>query len=723
MAVDTLEVGKHVAKSLGLPVDQVQRTLALLDDGNTVPFIARYRKEATGGLDEVQIRDIAATTEKYRALIARKADVIRLIGEQDKLTPELEAAINQAETLQAVDDLYRPYRPRRRTRADIARARGLEPLAQALLVPTTTWQQAQHLAAAAVTACTELPDTDVALAGTADIIAEQIADDATTRAQVRTLTYESGVIASSSALTAEKSAERTVYEAYYDFSRPIKLIKPYAVLAIDRGEREEVLKVSLQAPVEAILAAIENGWVRNHDLQVRTFLTATVADAYKRLLAPAIERELRRQLTETAGEHATRIFARNLESLLMQPPVRGRSILGIDPGYRTGCKLAVLDDTGRLLAVDVMYPHPPQNQVDVALTKLRQLITTHDVHLVAIGNGTASRETEALVAKAINDMPQVAYVIVSEAGASVYSASDTARTELPQLDVSARGTVSIARRVLDPLAELVKIDPKSIGVGQYQHDVDQKGLASALTAVVESCVNRVGVHVNTASPALLQYVAGISANVSRQIVAYREENGPFRRRKDLLKVKGLGPKTYEQAAGFLRIPDGDEPLDGTAVHPESYAVANGVLQAAGLTELAVRADQEARATLRALHAPTLANQLGAGIPTVSDIIQALLRPGLDPRAELPPPPFRRDVLHMEDLRPGMLLTGTVQNVVDFGAFVDIGMEKAGLIHISRLSQSYVKHPLDVVTVGEPVKVEVISIDLDRGRIGLALVPR
>lgn len=709
----------HVAGTLQLPEAKVRQALQLLDAGNTIPFVARYRKEATGGLDEVQLRAIAEGAQKFRTLEERKSEVLRLIGEQEKLTPQLEVAICGAASVQVVEDLYRPYRPKRRTRASVARERGLEPLAEALLQAGTAWPSIERMAKEAAVKA-DLPGWSDALTGASDILAERVSDDPTTRARVRDITQRRGFLASTCALPQERLDERTPYETYYDFSRPVREVRPHAVLAIGRGEREGVLKVSVEIPEDAIIAELNRLWIKGRDQHVVTLLENTLHDAYNRLLRPSIERELRRQLTESAGAHAIGVFARNLASLLMQPPVRGVRVLGVDPGFRTGCKLAVVDETGRLLDTATMYPHPPQNRMAEAVAFLRNLIATHQVNLVAIGNGTASRETELAVAQAIEALSDVHYVVVSEAGASVYSASELAGAELPELDVSLRGAVSIARRLQDPLAELVKIEPKAIGVGQYQHDVNQKDLAKALVDVVESCVNRVGINLNTASAALLQYVAGLTAPLSRRIVAYRDEHGPFSTRRDLLKVRGLGPKTFEQAAGFLRIPDGRSPLDRTAVHPESYGVAERILQAAGLSPASLGNDGAVE-SLRTLEPVQLAAALEAGVPTVTDIIEALLRPGLDPRTTLPPPPFRRDVIHIEDLHPGMLLTGTVANVVDFGVFVDVGLERAGLIHISKLRAGRIRHPLDVVAVGEPVEVEVLSVEPERQRISLALV--
>lgn len=708
---DSRQTAVQIAQQVGVPAAQVAQALQLLDAGDTIPFVARYRKEATGGLDEVQLRNIAAEAQRWRALQERKSEVIRLLQTQEKLTLELEAAIVEATSLQRVEDLYRPYRPKRRTRASIARERGLEPLAEALLRRDAHWPELERLAES-----TELMDIQEALAGAADILAERVSDDPATRTALRALAQQRAVLSSQCALSEERQDERTPYEIYYNFARPVRELRPHAVLAIDRGEREGVLRVSVELPEEAALRHLQRSWIKVPDSRVGAFLEEMLLDSYKRLLAPAIEREIRRQLTESAGQHAIAVFARNLDSLLMQAPVRGVRVLGLDPGFRTGCKAAVVDETGRLCATATVYPHPPHSQQEATEALLQELMVSHGVELVAIGNGTASRETERLVAEVIRSLPAVNYVIVSEAGASVYSASDLAREELPDLDVSLRGAVSIARRVQDPLAELVKIEPKSIGVGQYQHDVDQKALAQTLSDVVESCVNRVGVNLNTASAALLQHIAGLSTSLSRRIVSYRDEHGQFLTRQELLKVKGLGPKTFKQAAGFLRIPDGVMPLDGTAVHPESYDLAEKILKMAGLNLDAMRTGVSV-----GIEAKEAASALAAGLPTVTDILEALQRPGLDPRTELPPPPFRRDILHMEELRPGMQLTGTVTNVVDFGAFVDIGVEKGGLIHISKFGGGFIKHPLDVVAVGQPVQVEVLDVDLERGRIALALV--
>jgi uncharacterized protein len=717
-----MDVYGYIAHVTHLPRGQVERALALLDAGNTIPFIARYRKEATGSLDENELRSIAAEAERFRALQARKEDVLRLIAEQGKLTPEIETAIRNAVSLQAVDDQYRPFRPKRRTRADVAKELGLAPLAEAALLPQTGWAALQNWAAAVVQEQPELADIDAALAGVADIIAEQVADDPRTREQVRSLTTKRGVLVCQCSLKDEQRSERTPYETYYDFQQSLASLRSYQVLAINRGERENVLKVTLKQPIEQIEALLAQLWAHTRDPRLADFLKGTLRDAYKRLLSPAIEREIRNALSDGAGEQAIKVFAKNLTGLLMQAPVRGLRVLGIDPGFRTGCKLAAVDDTGKVLAVDVMFPHPPQNHRDASQAKLKALVNQWQIQLIVIGNGTASRETEALVAEVIKDLPDVNYLIVSEAGASVYSASELAGAELPEFDVTERGAVSIARRVLDPLAELVKIDPKAIGVGQYQHDVNQKDLARELDNVVESCVNQVGVHVNTASPALLQYVAGINATISQRIVEYRDTHGSFRSRSELLKVKGLGPKSYEQAAGFLRISDGVQPLDATAVHPESYTIAEAILAHAQLSVADLRDEAGVRSALQQLDPILLATQLRAGVPTITDIIAALLRPGLDPRSELPPPPFRRDILHLEDLRPGMRLTGTVTNVVDFGAFVDLGLKKAGLIHLSKLGKGFVRHPLDVITVGESVTVDVLDVDLERGRIALELIP-
>jgi len=711
----------RLARELGLTVGQVERCVALLDEGNTVPFIARYRKEATGEMDETQIRTLQERLAYLRNLEAEKEKVLRVIGEQGKLTPELEQAVRQAEKLQEVEDLYRPFRPKRRTRAMIARERGLEPLAQQMLAQEESIGSPEAIAAAFVNPELQVESAEDALAGARDIVAEVISDDAAVRKMARELTAARGIIRSvaSEKGDPEKAQE---FEMYFDFQEPLRTLPPHRVLALNRGQRLECLKVTVEAPVDEIIARIERQYIKGQSIWTNQ-LREAILDAYKRLIAPSIETEVRGELTEKAEEHAIRLFAMNLRNLLLQPPIKGMTVMGIDPGYRTGCKLAVVDETGKVLETGVIYVTLDERQRQQGEEVLVRLVAKHKVDLIAIGNGTASRETEQVVASIIPRCSHpTAYMIVSEAGASVYSASKVAQEEFPDFDVTQRSAVSIARRAQDPLAELVKIDPKSIGVGLYQHDVDQKRLAEQLGAVVESVVNAVGVDLNTASPSLLQYVAGIKASVARAIVEYREKNGKFRSRRELLKVAGLGPKAFEQCAGFLRVTDGVEPLDNTAVHPESYAIAEAILKAVGATreQLIGRGSAGLRDALKKLSPEQVAAELGAGVPTVRDIIEALQKPGRDPRDELPKPIFRTDVMKLEDLQVGMELMGTVRNVVDFGVFVDIGVHEDGLVHISQLSHKYVKHPSEVVAVGDVVRVRVIEVDLKRQRIGLSM---
>jgi uncharacterized protein len=721
-AAERERIVKLIGAELGLPAGKVGSAVRLLDEGNTIPFIARYRKEMTGELDEQQLRDIAERLNYLRNLEARKREVLRLIDEQGKLTDELREAIGRAVKLQEVEDLYRPYRQKRKTRASVAKERGLEPLAEWLL---SRPRQGAPLEEAAKYINEEkgVATAEEALQGAMDIIAERLADDAQIRAWVRRHTREHAVLVSA----AKDPAAESVYEMYYDYREPVRRMPPHRVLAVNRGEREEALKVSLELDPARIFEYIGRKIALDRQPEaVRDVLRAVVEDAYKRLIAPSIEREVRAEMTAEAEEHAIGIFAANLRSLLLQPPVRGRVVLGIDPAYRTGCKLAVVDETGKLLATDVCYPTPPHNKTAEAERIVGGLIDRFGVKLIAIGNGTASRETELFAADLIRkrreagkDADGLRYIIVNEAGASVYSASKLAAEEFPALDVAERSAVSIARRLQDPLAELVKIEPKSIGVGQYQHDVNPKRLDESLGAVVESAVNHVGVDVNTASPQLLSYVAGINAAIARNIVAYREANGKFTNRGQLKSVPRLGAKTYEQCIGFLRVPDGEQPLDRTPIHPESYPVVDRLfaMLGFGVRDLGTEA---LNAKLRELDPAAVAEQLGVGVPTMRDIIDSLLRPGRDPREELPPPVFRTDVLRIEDLAPGMELKGTVRNVTDFGAFVDIGVKNDGLVHISQLSDRYVKHPLDVVSVGETVTVRVLSVDVKRGRVSLTM---
>jgi len=705
----------RIAEETGLAASRVKAAVELLEAGNSIPFIARYRKEMTGELDENQLRLIEERLHYLRNLEIRKQEVLRLIGEQGKLTPELEAAVRAAVKLQEVEDLYRPFRPKRKTRAGIARERGLKPLADWIMAQPAAGSPLEE-ASRYVDAEKGVATAEEALQGALDIIAENVADDAGVRAWTRKFVTDHGIIVTE----AKDRAQQTVYEMYYEYCEPVRKIPPHRVLAINRGEREDVLKVAVEAEMERIESEIARRFVKGPSA-VKELLEAAIADACRRLLFPSIEREVRAALTEKAEEQAIKIFAGNLRNLLLQPPVKGKTVLGIDPAYRTGCKLAVVDETGKLLDVDVIHPTPPHNKTAEAAAVVRRLIDRHRVDLIAIGNGTASRETELFVAGLLKEMPErgLQYIIVSEAGASVYSASKLAAEEFPDLDVAERSAVSIARRLQDPLAELVKIDPKSIGVGQYQHDVSQKRLEESLRFVVESAVNHVGVDVNTASPSLLSYVSGINAAIAKNIVKYREQIGKFTNRSQLKDVPRLGAKTYEQCIGFLRIPGGDEPLDNTPIHPESYGAVERLFEKLGL-DIGSLGKPELKEAMEALDPQRLAPELGIGVPTLRDIIEALLRPGRDPREDLPPPIFRTDVLKIEDLKPGMELVGTVRNVIDFGAFVDIGVKNDGLVHISQMSDRYVRHPMDVVSVGDIVKVWVLSADPARGRVSLTM---
>jgi len=699
-----------IATALSIRPEQVAATVALLDSGNTIPFIARYRKEATGTLDEEQLLHIAQQIERLRALDERRASILASIEEQGKLSAELRASIEAAVTMTALEDLYAPYRPRRRTRASIAREKGLEPLAGLILGQPRTTQTAAQLAEPFRSEA--VPTVEEALAGARDIVAELISDHAVVRGRLRERAMQVGVLACERVEGA--ADERGVYELYYEFELPVPRLRPHQVLAINRGEAEKTLRASISVPEAEWLLAIRGHFRPDRLSPLAPELQAAMEDAAKRLLLPAVERDVRRALAETAERHAIEVFARNLRALLTQPPLAGHTVLGLDPGYRTGCKAAVMDATGRVLETVTIYPHPPQNKTDDARRTLFDLIGRHGVTLIAIGNGTASRETEQLVAGLTRDRTDLHYVVVSESGASVYSASKLARAELPDLDVSLRGAVSIGRRLQDPLAELVKIDPKSIGVGLYQHDVDQKQLAGALTTVVESVVNRVGVEVNTASPALLGYVAGIGAKLAENIVAHRDTHGPFASRRALRDVPGLGPKAFEQAAGFLRIRGGVDPLDASAIHPESYGVAQRLLARVGLAAGAPReALQSAAISLReAADFQALALELGTGVPTLTDILDQLVQPGRDPREDMPRPLLRNDILSLDDLLPGQELNGTVRNVVDFGAFVDIGVKQDGLLHKRAIPRGA------ALQVGDVIAVSVLAVDKERGRISL-----
>ena len=706
-----------IAAELSVARTQVAATVLLFDEGNTIPFVARYRKEMTGGLDEEQLRQIEARLAYLRHLVERKAAVLKSIEEQGKLTPELAAAVEAATTLQAVEDLYLPYKPKRRTRAAIARERGLEPLADLLLAQKDS-RPLDLLAAGFLS--DEVPDVEAALAGARDILAERASEDAAVRGEARRLGLDKALVVCQLAAGEAEADPEGKYRLYHDAALPLAEIQPHQWLAISRGEAEEALKVHLDLPDDDIVDVMQLCFLRGPRTPLRDQVEEAIADGYKRLLAPSLERDLRAAHAEQVDDHAIKVFTANLRKLLLQPPLRGRAVMGIDPGYRTGCKVAVVDPTGKVLGTATIYPHDPKKQWADAKKMLAAAIEAAGVAVIAIGNGTASRETEQLVAELIAEHPRLRYAMVSEAGASVYSASRLAREELPDLDVSLRGAVSIARRLQDPLAESVKIDPQSIGVGLYQHDVDQKRLAEALDAVVESVVNYVGVDVNTASPALLGHVAGLSKAVAANIVAHRDEHGPFKKRSDLKKVKGLGDKAYQQAAGFLRVPESANPLDNTPIHPESYPAVQRLLELAG-TRLGARdVLGRVQAIRDELGLDGLAELLDVGPPTLADILDGLARPGRDPRDDLPPPILRQDVLKIEDLREGMRLRGTVRNVVDFGAFVDIGVKQDGLVHVSKMADRYVRNPFDVVNVGDIVDVTVVSIDLERGRIGLSM---
>ncbi len=714
-----MDIIKQIADELKIHHRQVKQTIALLDEGNTIPFIARYRKEMTGELDEVVIRDVSDRLTYLRNLEARKEEVTHLIQQQDKLTNDLASSIGQATTLQQLEDIYRPFRPKRRTRASIAKEKGLEPLAQILFRQED--DPLDVLCQAYLT--DEVPSLADAKQGASDILAEQFADDASLRQIARHYTWHQGIIQCEVA-AKEGSEDAQEFKMYFDYQEPVHKIPPHRVLAINRGERLKALKVKVILEPDSILRSLEKRLITNKISPVAPWIQAAIEDSYHRLLAPSIEREIRNQLTETAEEHGISIFGKNLHSLLLQAPVRHRNILGVDPAYRTGCKIVAINCFGDLLDTTTIYPHEPQNRKNEALKTLARLISDYDISLVTIGNGTACRETEQLLAELIKDYhPTLQYLVINEAGASVYSASDIARKEFPHLDVAMRGAVSIARRVLDPLAELVKIDPKSIGVGLYQHDVNQKSLAKTLGEIVESCVNYVGVELNSASPALLRHVAGLSMPVAEEILNHRQSIGEFRKRSQLKEVKGLGLKTFQQCAGFLRISRGEDPLDNTAVHPESYGLAKKILSLIGYKSkdlLDKSVIEEIRTKLTTLDGKQIAKELEAGEPTVRDILDSLGQPGRDPRDQLPPPLFRADVLSLEDLKTGMILQGSVQNVVDFGAFVDIGVKKAGLVHISQISDRYIKHPTEVLQVGDIITVQVLSVEPKQGRISLTM---
>ncbi|KRE11395.1 RNA-binding transcriptional accessory protein [Bacillus sp. Root920] len=708
---------KQIATELKLSTKQIESVIKLLEDGNTVPFIARYRKEQTGSLDEVQIQTISERYTYIQNVTNRKEEVIRLIAEQDKLTDELKQKIEQAHKLQEVEDLYRPFKQKRKTKANVAKAKGLEPLAEYLL--TLPSDQIEKKAAAFINEEKEVTNVEEALEGAQHIIAEQLADDPDMRKWIRSETYQKGSLVTSG--KDVESDEKNVYEMYYDYQEPIKKIVPHRVLAVNRGEKEGILKAAIEPPAENIRFYLDKQVLKGKQTTARPFIEAAIDDAYKRLIQPSIEREIRKELTEKAEEQAIHIFAENLRKLLLQPPMKGKRVLGVDPAFRTGCKLAVVDDTGKVHHIGVIYPHPPVQKKAEAKQKVKEIIQSSNIEVIAIGNGTASRETEQFIADLIQELDQpVSYLIVNEAGASVYSASALAREEFPDLQVEERSAISIARRLQDPLAELVKIDPKSVGVGQYQHDVSQKQLNSSLTFVVETVVNQVGVNVNTASQALLQYVSGLSKAVAGNIIKRREEIGRFTSRKELKDIPRLGAKTYEQCIGFLRITDGQDPLDRTGIHPESYKETKQFLRMINMTPDDLGTEQ-LKEKIAEVKLDEAAQQLDIGTITLQDIIDQLTRPERDPRDEVPKPLLKTDVLKLEDLKQGMELQGTVRNVVDFGAFIDIGVKQDGLVHISKLSNRFVKHPLDVVSVGDIVTVWVDSVDQAKGRVALSML--
>ena len=756
------DIIKILCNEFNLKLSQVENTVKLIDDGNTIPFIARYRKEQTGSLDDVVLRDLYERLVYLRNLEERKEEIIRLIDEQGKLTEELKDEILKAEVLQRLEDLYRPFKQKKATRASKAKEKGLEPLAKIILAQNSTSEDFDSMAAPFINEEKDVKNTKDAFAGAMDIIAEIVSDNAEYRKKIREIYIADGIISTE----AVDEEEKTVYEMYYKYEEAVKSIANHRVLAINRGEKEKKLKVKLNTPDDRIVDYLLTMEIKNEDATTTKFYKSAIEDGYKRLIVPSIEREVRNLLTEKAEEEAIKVFGKNTKNLLMISPVKDVNVLAIDPSFRTGCKLAALDGTGKLLDYCAVYPNEPRNEVEKSQKLMTDWINKYNIDIIPIGNGTASRETEAVVADMLSKIDKdVSYTIVSEAGASVYSASKLAQEEYPDLDVTIRGAISIGRRLQDPLAELVKIDPKSIGVGQYQHDVNQSKLGEALDGVVEDCVNSVGVDLNTASTALLQYVSGISKTIAKNIVAYREENGKFTDRKEIKKVKQLGDKAFEQCAGFLRISDGENPLDKTAVHPESYKIAEALLKRLNyslddvknsrlsditqrittlkikeepkgikiegssgqrlkgfeaLAQLNVKQEKKSAKELFDARIKVLAEELNVGIPTLVDIVEELKKPGRDVRDEMPKPIFRNDVLKIEDLKEGMILTGTVRNVVDFGAFVDVGLKNDGLVHLSEMSERYIKHPMELVAVGDTVTVKIKSIDISRQRIGLSM---
>ena len=708
----------QLAEELNIKYSQAENTIKLIDEGNTIPFIARYRKEVTGGLSDEILRTFNERLTYLRNLEERKAEVIKSIDEQDKLTDELLQGIAICKTLAEVEDLYRPYKQKKKTRATVAKAKGLEPLAQIIIDQTET-RPITEIASKFISEEKEVLTAEEAIAGALDIIAEDISDNAKFRKYIKKVCYHEGLITTKAAKPDEKSN----YEMYYEYQETVSRIPSHRILAINRGEKEEFLKVKIEKNVDKILFYIERDIIKG-ETQFTKMLKDTILDSFTRLIEPSVDREIRSDLTEKAEEKAIKVFGQNAKQLLLGAPIKGKTVMGFDPAYRTGCKIAVIDDTGKVLDTETVYPTAPQNDVETAKSKLLKLIQKDEIDMIAIGNGTASRESEMFVADMIKEAKRpVSYAIVSEAGASVYSASKLATEEYPDINVSIRGAISIARRLQDPLSELVKIDPKAIGVGQYQHDVNQKNLAESLTGVVEDSVNSVGVDVNTATPSLLAYVAGINNSIAKNIVKYRDENGKFKNRKELLKVSKLGKVAFEQCAGFIRVFDGDNPLDITAVHPESYDATEKLLKSLGFNKKDLTDKtklNELKAKLASINVSELASELEIGEMTLADIVSELSKPGRDPREDMPKPILRSDVLKFEDLREGMVLTGTVRNVIDFGAFVDIGVKHDGLVHISELSDSFVKKPSDIVSVGDIVKVKVLKIDFDRQKVSLSM---
>lgn len=714
-----MNIIETIAKELGISIDRIEKAVALIDEGNTIPFIARYRKEVTGSMDDTVLRTLDERLNYLRNIEKRKQEVRDLIDAQGKLTDEIISAIEAAVTITEVDDIYRPYRPHRKTRASVAREKGLEPLANLLLAQENSYEPSiEEQAAAYIDAQKGVASAEEALAGARDIIAEDISDNAEYRKALRRQTFENGTL-----VVRAAKEEDSVYSGYYEYEEPLKRVAQHRVLAINRGEKEEFLKVSVNISADIVLNYLFNCVVTNPKSPAAEHVTAAAVDSYDRLIAPSIEREIRNDLFDEACEGAIKVFADNLSHLLMQSPLKGKTVLGFDPGYVNGCKLAVVDKTGKVVDTGVIYPTKPRQRIDEAKRVMRRMIESHKVDVIAIGNGTASKESEIFVAELLHEMQvDCKYIVVSEAGASIYSASKLAAEEFPDFDVMQRSAVSIARRLQDPLAELVKIDPKGIGVGQYQHDMKQARLDEALTGVVEDCVNAVGIDLNTASYSLLSYISGINITGAKNIVKYREENGEFTSRAQLLQVPRIGAKAYEQCAGFLRVPGSQEILDNTAVHPESYATAKALLALFGMTEEDVRAGHLSSlgAKVREMGMANVCEQLNVGEPTLTDIIAELEKPGRDLRDTLPPPELRTDVMDLADLKPDMILKGTVRNVIDFGAFVDIGVHQDGLVHISELSDRFVKHPSDVVAIGDTVTVRVLSVDVQKKRISLSM---